>query len=118
MAYVPKIRIVGTEKEVIHSAVIHVKNSEPTEIYLDDWSCTVVFKQDDGRTRYQGKIVDGKLILELYNHNDPFGSSIYTPMSIAKVGDIGSIYLTYTASRVDTVEDLRRLELIFWMDKK
>lgn len=102
-------------KTPVHTQVVHLLGQDSFEIFLDNWSCAVRFKSDEGISRYMGQVEDGKLYIDIYNHNNPLGEFLFTPFTIASISG-RSVYMTYATNLVDSATLMRRFEYVLWMD--
>jgi len=111
------VKVVVDGKRAVHSQLVHLQGQTSFKIYLDGWSCTIRFLDDAGVSRYSGNIIDGHLYVDLYNHNNSLGESIFTPFVIAGT-DGKNIYMTYRTSLIDPSVKVRTLEFVLWMDEQ
>lgn len=89
------------------------------EIYLDEWSCIVRFLDDaeNEKSRYKVEVEEGKLHVNLYNHNSKQGEFIYSPFKVAKAGK-WQIYLTYfTELHGGVTVGARRFDYHVWVEE-
>ena len=111
------VKVVVDGKREVHSQLVHLQGQTVFKIYLDAWSCTVRFLDDSGASRYAGNVVDNHLYVDLYNHNNSIGESIFTPFAVAG-SDGKNIYMTYKTNLIDPVIKVRSFEFVLWMDEQ
>lgn len=114
--YYPTVRTKVGKRQLICTNVVHLGGVELFEICLDSWSCNVMFVADSGVSRYQTDVdADGKLVVRLYNHNNPLGESIFDPITLARAGDT-VISMTYWTQVITPGSSVRRLEYTIWVE--
>lgn len=114
--YLPKVKTKVGSRDLICTSAVHLSGEDSFEIFLDDWSCRVVFLKDSESSRFEvGVGDDGKLIVRLFNHVNMIGESIFKPIILAKAGDT-VISMTYWTQLI--VEDtmIRRFEYSLWAE--
>ena len=110
------VKVVVDGKQAVHSQLVQLQGQSSFKIFLDGWSCTVRFLDDAGTSRYVGNVIDGHLYVDLYNHNNPLGESIFAPFTIAGA-DGKNIYMTYRTNLIDASLKVRSVEFVLWMDE-
>lgn len=78
-----KVTVFNKGFELIYSTVLHVTNDEFKLVY-DGLSLDVLFKDDGGTGRYSSSIVDGGVVLELFNMSNPLGEGALEPIPFAR----------------------------------
>ena len=111
---------VGT-KEVLTSGLVHVQGKEEIVISIDLIKIALQFKVDEGVSRYAGRTVPNdpnKLMLDLFNHNNPLGEGVYEPFEIATI-EGRKLLMTYLATKPRLELDVYSLTYVLYLgDKK
>ncbi|MES2585664.1 MAG: hypothetical protein V4536_01955 [Pseudomonadota bacterium] len=105
--------IVGNKK-LVSSGLVHL--DEPRfEISIHGLVIEIVFiSERDSAPKYVGNVVDGRLRMELINHNNSLGEGVFTPIEIGKIND-KSLYMTYYVFVPSASENKRSFEFAFYL---
>lgn len=100
-------------KELIFSAIVHLDRNE-CEIEIDKLKLVFCFKSDGGEKRYSGRTEEGKLTIDLFNHDNALGEGVFSPLEFGHLNG-RKLFITYCVSTVAIEENKRRLELAFYL---
>ena len=104
------------DKDLISSGIIHLEQSE-FEITINTLVIRFCFIDDDGQSRFAGRIEESVLIVELYNHNNSLGEGVFAPLELGTLGN-RKLYATYYVSTVQKEEKKRRFEFALYLGDK
>jgi hypothetical protein len=96
---------------VLGSVVLHHRLDSIVEVALPMGPMLVQFKEDEKGTRYEGGAEGEKFFLNFFNHNNPNGEGIFTPIRLGSVDNL-SYYFTYFSLAFTSTG--RKLELAIY----
>lgn len=93
------ITVVVGELTLFKSGEVLIEKGAPLEFSFDNLKMEVIFVEDDGGARYNGKAEGNVLRLTLFNHTSVTGEGEFSPLKVATVKSI-PLYFTYYTSVV------------------
>ena len=106
-----KVKVGG--KDLLFSGVVHIDQTECL-IEIENLKLVFIFKDDDGQSRYEGKVEDDRLNIYLINHKNSLGEGTFSPLEIGTLKN-RKLYVTYFVFSTSPEENKRVLEFAFYL---
>jgi hypothetical protein len=100
-----KISISSSNKEVLHSGVVHTFSANDLQFKLDGLTFIFSFIDDGGKQRVAGSTSSGKqLNIKLFNFTNPLGTGLIEPKRIGsyKHRELFIAFTVYTLNKKST----------------
>lgn len=110
---IPVIIHVG-KRELLDSGVVHMEGLETVVVKVAGLQFHFSFKSDEGAVRYTGKLEDGILYFELFNHKNSLGEGKFEPIEVAQVQG-RPLSLTYFVNTLNNDANARRFEYAIYL---
>ncbi|HDT5888160.1 DUF6864 domain-containing function [Aeromonas dhakensis] len=106
-----QVKVTTNNLEVIASGVVHLTTND-VQFQIANLKINLCFKSDSGNGRYEGRIENGELFLDLFNHNNSLGEGRVDPVPIGEV--MGrQLFISWYANTVS--DNLRQLSYSFML---